>query len=221
MLYLKLSLRGAMMDFLVKYKDAFTSIGTIIALAIFAFGLYQFWRSERWKKNEFIAKAFRDMADDLACQRAMLMLDWDEREINFGSHEEPKKQKYKRAMLIDALRTRNLNLTELEMDIRDTFDRFFYFISLFERALQNRLISEQSVYPYLAYWIALLQGNRLLLENNEKDKEENKKVVDQIRHYVETYHFVDVQKLLDRRWPKSNMPAPSCGTVESSSLVGV
>jgi hypothetical protein len=180
-----------MQQFFTDYKDTFTIIGAVIASAIFIVGLFQFWRSERWKKNEFIAKSFRDMIDDPACQRAMSMLDWDGREINFWSHDRVQSQYCNYKLVVSALRTDDLNFPEVEMNIRDTFDRFFSFISLFESALKNRLIDKKSVHAYFSYWIQLLRGERHLPAN----------LVTQIAVYIENYGFADVRKFLDRKWP--------------------
>lgn len=199
------------MAFLAAYKDAFATIGGILAIAVFAFGVYQFSRAERWKRNEFIAKSAKEMHDDPACHRAMMMLDWAGRKINLGTKEQPLWCDYKYSLLISALRTKDLSFTEHESAIRDIFDQFFYVVSHFERAIQNGLVSQRSVYPYFAYWIEVLRGERHMPEE----------VVAQISDYIDVYGYVDVRKFLARPWPEAitrdRSLAISCGVVDSKA----
>jgi len=151
--------------FLKDNKDAFSSLGTIGGLIIFGFAVYQYRRGETWKKSEFIAKLYKDFLDDVDCQRAMWMLDWNDRPINFGTDKKPVMEECTCKVLVAALRDHDKStkaFTGLETKIRDTFDRFFSYIEQFERAMQNKLVREEQVYPYFAYWIDLLTGGRHL-----------------------------------------------------------
>jgi hypothetical protein len=178
--------------FLKENKDAFSSLGAIGGLIIFAFAVYQYRRGETWKKSEFIAKLYRDFLDDVDCQRAMWMLDWGDRQINFGTDEKPIFEECTSAILVAALRKHDgQGFTTLEMTIRDTFDRFFSYIEQFERAVQNKLVHEKQVYPYFAYWIELLNGKRHLPTA----------VQNRIWEYVDTYGFKDVKRFV-ARWSR-------------------
>jgi hypothetical protein len=177
--------------FLRENKDAFSSLGVIGGLIIFGFAVYQYRRGETWKQSEFIAKLYRDFLDDADCQRAMWMLDWSGRPINFGTVENPPVE-VTWDILLAALRKHDeQGFTDLEMIIRDTFDRFFSYIEQFERAMQNKLVHEQQVYPYFAYWIDLLTGERHLRDD----------VRNRIWEYVRNYGFKDVERFVDR-WPR-------------------
>jgi hypothetical protein len=178
--------------FLKDNKDAFSSFGTIVALSLFLFAFYQYRRAESWKKSEFIAKLYKDFIDDADCQRAMWMLDWRDRPINFGSEEKPIVKDYTWDILFAALRKHDKKpFSDLEMRIRDTFDRFFSFIEQFERAMQNNLVRKEQVYPYFAYWIELLAGKRHLSDPYRS----------RVLEYIDEYGFNDVKRFLDR-WPK-------------------
>ena len=184
---------ASIFEFLSYKKDAFSSLGTIIALALFAFAFHQYRRGENWKKSEFIAKLYKDFADDSVCQRAMWMLDWSRRSINFGTEACPIEEDYTWGILYLALRKHdeNTRFTELEMRIRDTFDRFFMYIEQFERAMQNKLVKPKQVYPYFAYWIDLLRCKRHLKEP----------YCGRVLQYIDEYGYKDV-KLFMARWPK-------------------
>jgi hypothetical protein len=182
-----------LLAFLKTNKEAISSAGTILALLVFAFAVFQYRRGESWKKSEFIAKLYKDFIDDADCQRAMWMLDWSIRSINFGSEECPRVEKCTEEILITALRKHDAHtrFTELEMKIRDTFDRFFLYIEQFERAMQNKLVGEKQVYPYFAYWIDLLSGRRHL----------SSAVRARVLSYIREYGYTDVERFL-ARWPK-------------------
>jgi hypothetical protein len=183
-----------LLTFLSANKDAISSAGTIFALAVFAFAVFQYRRGESWKKSEFIAKLYKDFIDDADCQRAMWMLDWFDREINFGlsSKGESLIEVCSSVVVAKALRKHSIApFTEVEVKIRDTFDRFFLYIEQFERAMQNKLIRERQVYPYFAYWIDLLSGKRHL----------SPALQTAILSYISEYGYRDVERFLGR-WPK-------------------
>ncbi len=180
------------LKFLGDKKDAFSSLSAVVAVAIFAFTFIQYRRGELWKKSEFIAKLYRDFVDDVDCQRAMWMLDWESRPINFGSEESPIVEEYTWGILLTALRKPDKKIfNDLEMRIRDTFDSFFSYIEQFERAMQNKLVREKQVYPYFSYWIEMLHGERHLSDP----------VRERVLEYIDEYGFKDVKNFLDR-WPK-------------------
>jgi hypothetical protein len=79
------------------------------------------------------------------------------------------------------------------MRIRDTFDRFFSYLEQFERAIRNRVVDEQDVYPYFAYWFEMLGGERHLPQY----------VSDCVLEYIGNYGFPDVVRFLHRSWPKT------------------
>lgn len=164
----------------------------MFAIVIFAFAVLQYRRGETWKKSEFIAKLYKDFMDDVSCQRAMWMLDWINRPIDFGTEKNPFVVKYNHQILMTALRKHDGNpFNDEEIVIRDAFDRFFVYIEQFERAIQNKLVHQEQVYPYFGYWIGLLSG-QLHLPN------EIRLVV---LNYIECYEFDDVKRFLNR-WSK-------------------
>ena len=193
--------------FLKENKEAFSSLGTIFGLVLFGFAVFQYRRAEHWKKSEFAAKLYKDFSHDDACQRAMWMLDWDGRRINFGSDSKPLVEICDYAILKPALRRHGDNeddgckqddtkhdtgtrFTELEARIRDTFDVFLSHLSQFEWAKRNGLVRQDQVYPYLRYWIEMVKGRRQL----------PKDVAEQFFVYADAYGFEDVKRFFDR-WP--------------------
>lgn len=181
------------LSYFASHKDAFTSIGAVGTLAIFSLGLWQYRRAETWKKSEFIAKLYKEFVEDAACQRAMWMIDWHSRPINFGTEAHPDIVDYDEGLLPGALRTTDnkRKFTETEMKIRDTFDSFFNYIDQFERAMQNNLVQPEQVFPYFEYWIEMLAGKRHMTAEARTC----------VMGYIDGYGFKDVRSFLDR-WPR-------------------
>lgn len=170
-------------------KDAINSAGTVFALVVFAFAICQYRRGESWKKSEFIAKLYKEFVDDMSCQRAMWMLDWGDRSIDFGPTEKPIVKTVTSDILRGALRKHDqIPFTDLEVRIRDNFDRFFSYIEQFERAIQNKLVKQQQVYPYFSYLVELLSGKRHLPDD----------VRESVMNYVDCYGYKDVKRFFGR-----------------------
>src|SRR5215831_12909243 len=125
-------------------KDALSALSSLITVAVLGFAFFQYRRGENWKRTEFLAKLYREFADDPGCQRTMWMLDWSDRQINFGSDDKPNIVKCSTPLVCAALRKHDQqdgkeHFSSEEMVIRDTFDRFFMYTEQFERAMQNRI----------------------------------------------------------------------------------
>src|SRR5262249_17437523 len=183
-----------MLAWLKENHDAISSLTIVSGVLVFLVGVIQFLMAERWKRTEFLAKLYKDFVDDPDARRAMWMLDWQNRRINFGSDTHPVFVKYDYNMLISALQKHNnaTIFTADEVRIRDTFDRFFSYVEQFERAIQNGVVHQRDVYPYFAYWLEMLNVDRHLPAN----------VRACVLTYINTYGFPDVDRFLKRSWPK-------------------
>jgi hypothetical protein len=182
-----------MLKFLTENKDAFTSVGAIIGLAIFAFGAYQYWRAERWKRTEFLAKLYSEFLSDPWANRAMWMLDGDTRRIYFEEGDKHKLYKVDWKAVCNGLREYDSTreFTSLDLHIRDSFDAFFTYIVQFELAIKNGLVKKADVRPYLAYWSELL--------NVEAKEVESEKLRNCVIKYIDDVGFSAVEEFLKRK----------------------
>jgi hypothetical protein len=57
-------------------------LGTGVA---FVAGLVEYAGAQRWKRSEWVAQEMRQFFGDEAVRRALLMIDWGEREITFSA----------------------------------------------------------------------------------------------------------------------------------------
>src|SRR5262245_28052206 len=106
----------ALLDWLSDNKDAISSLGTVLGLLLFIFAVIQYRRAEHWKQSEFLAKLHKEFMEQPSTQRAMTMLDYNGREINFGSEDKLDIEKINYTILMDALRRheRDGTFTRLE-----------------------------------------------------------------------------------------------------------
>jgi hypothetical protein len=182
------------LDFLKEYKDAFTSVGAIVAVGIFAFGAYQYWRAERWRRTEYLAKLYAKFVSDPSAYRAIWMLDGDTRKIYFEDGDKQKAYQINWKYICHAPRDYDSKneFTARDLHIRDSFDVFFYYIGQFELAITNRLVKENDVRLYMSYWI-----EQLNVRDDDAEIEELRKCV---RKYISYVGFEPVEHFL-ARWP--------------------
>jgi hypothetical protein len=174
-------------------KDWITVLGYLGAIAVFGWGVYEYSIAEKWRRTHYLADLYQTFVDDEYAQRAMQMLDWQQRTIHYEVAGKWRTLNYNQKMLIRALApSRELAFNSNEQMIRDSFDVFFDYFRDFEIGIQNKLISECEVYPYFEYWVRLLGS-------------ENKSISEPIRmqiiKYIEHFGSGDARKFLNRSWP--------------------
>jgi hypothetical protein len=179
-------------DALIGLSSVFSTIGAIAAVVFFVLALVQYWRSEKWKKTEFMAQLYKDFTNNDACRCAMWMLDGNRRTMMFRDGGEVKTFEYNFGILQHALRPRTAAdpLSPIDLHVRDMLDHFFTHVEQFERAIENRLVRKDEVYPYFGYWIVRLNGASDLPEP----------IRQQLLEYVDAGNYKDVRRFL-ARWP--------------------
>lgn len=173
-------------DFLLKL------LGAIGAAVLFFIGLKRYNKSQTWKKKEFLANEIRVFTSDEVVQNAMLMLDWEGREIKLFPDEEIPNDRYvhvDRAILTAALRYgfsatgKPITFNDVEIEIRDTFSVFFDYFERFQDLIDSKLIEAEDLIPYLIYWIESI--------SNRKDEP----YVRAIYQFIISYKFEGTQAL--------------------------
>src|ERR1035437_4643678 len=55
---------------------------TITAI-VFLFGIYQYRRAQKWKRQEFLAIVIKNFYDDFYVEQALIMLDWHDHILKY------------------------------------------------------------------------------------------------------------------------------------------
>lgn len=160
---------------------------SVTAIA-FATGIYQYWKAQRWRRAEFVAEEIRSMKADPHVRAAMLMLDWDGREIDLHPEQSTHDKRWivvTQDLLIGALRRhdRDPPFTADEARIRDILDAFLDYFERFNQFAEAGLVPALAFEPYLRYWCALIADRR-------------RSAVPALSDYIDFYGYHGVQRLL-------------------------
>jgi hypothetical protein len=145
--------------------------GTITALL---FGVFQYRRSERWKRAEFVAKEIKEFESDRVVRNALLMIDWGVRKFNlnfvpneqFENYIEVTREMQRKALMPHSSKAIDdseasacdgdgpvRGFTSVEALIRDTYDVLLDHLERFGNFVRSGLVSKEEFEPYLIYWL--------------------------------------------------------------------
>ena len=158
--------------------------GTITALL---FGVFQYRRSERWKRAEFVAKEIKEFESDPIVRNALLMIDWGVRKINlnfvpneqFDNYVGVTREMQRKALMPHSFKTIDdseacnddpegpvRGFTSVEALIRDTYDTLLDHLERFDNFVRSGLVSKEEFEPYLIYWLQSMTAN----EGSKEDR---------------------------------------------------
>lgn len=180
-------------DKLTMLQLAASILGFVGAVVAFSFALFQYRRSEQWKRTEFIACEVKEFESDPVIQNALLMIDWGHRDLNLFLRPEPKdadfieitREAQWRALLPHTLKWayseyqalgsskaepeaeagQKYKFSRVETRIRDTYDIFLTRLDRFASYIKSGLISPEELEPFISYWLDAMTKN----EHPEKD----------------------------------------------------
>jgi len=158
--------------------------GTITALL---FGVFQYRRSEKWKRAEFVAKEIKEFESDPVVRNALLMIDWGVRKINlnfvpggqFENYIEVTREMQRKALMPHSCKTIDdspasdddpegpvRGYTSVEALIRDSYDTLLDYLERFGNFVRSGLVSKEEFEPYLTYWLQSMAAN----EGSKEDR---------------------------------------------------
>lgn len=173
-----------------------SSLGTSFALFTLWRGVEQYRKEQKWKKAEFVAKEMKEFKSDPVVKKVMLMLDWNQRNIQLSDGSDNVETIFSiDSELCKALQSKTyLNekggFTHCQSLIRDHFDVFFDYLERFEVFIEVRLVTEEDFRPYLNYWLNLI-GNR---DSGRKSQD----FYTILWEYIDFFGYEKVQKLMSR-----------------------
>jgi hypothetical protein len=139
-----------------------TIIGGLLA---FAYGLQQYWESQRWKRVEFVSSEIDKFLADPKVATALLLSDYSR--IRLDRNGTRASDERDGAIFDDALITSALiahtefkdeteSFSAAQMLVRESYDALLSGLERFGHHLQAGLVTADDLRPYLAYWIRVL-----------------------------------------------------------------
>lgn len=131
---------------------------TTIAVPTLVIGLLQYRSAQRWKRVEFLASEAKEFFSGPTNKKAMRMLDWDKRPIEFEQPDGSKRvEMITWDYLAKALRPETGDdskdeFDELQVELRDIFSDFFDAFSDFEIYIKTGVVRAKELKPYVIYW---------------------------------------------------------------------
>jgi hypothetical protein len=188
---------------IIKIIDiALKGLTFIVSIFLLYKAYKEYFKTQDWKKAEFLAKEFKDFSADFDVIRAQYMLDWNNRQISLKEFEQDiiyanSDKKYSFIKFDDTLLFKSLSnhctvdgFTNEELLIRDIFDNYLMKLGLFNQYIENKLVDVKDVRGYLKYSICIMG------DMNNKQKEKELKL--QIQQYIQTYENNDVASLFKK-----------------------
>jgi hypothetical protein len=180
-------------------------VGGIVGLVTFVKAVVEYNKGQQWKRVEFAYKELKEFEDKQSTKNAMIMLDWNQREIDLlkeaGGMGEA--TLVTDDLVCSALQRHDQKVrgfSEVEVAIRDIFDHFFDDLERFEYYIQCKLVTISEFRASLAYWLQII-GDR----NSDRKTQAFRETV---WGYIDFYGYDGVQRLCSRYKYDIRCPPP-------------
>lgn len=175
-------------------KETISSLSSVIGIAGLAFGLYQYYIAQKWKKSEFAAQQLEKLDSDPDLALCCKILDWSERDLpvpeRYKSFTDESAFHHDWELLCKAMVPEQINGVFENwkcLVYRDIFDRFFAYLERINHFIEIRLVSEKDV-SSLEYWLEEISHPRFA------DPNKSKVFID----FIQAYEYSGVIKLIQR-----------------------
>lgn len=137
-------------------------ITLVITLILACKALFEYIKTQKWKKNEFLAKEMKEFFLDRDVKKTLLILDW--KRIDIPLYENEIQSNTERSIffeddihLVNSLSTDpNSEFNDEETIIRKSVDEFLVKLSMLQNYIDNDLFKTEDLKPYLSYWIGMI-----------------------------------------------------------------
>jgi len=165
-------------------------VGT--AAAFFA-GLFQYRKTQQWKRVEWVAQEMKVLMDSPLVQSALVMIDWNARKVFLNPDGVTHEERFVRVnddMVSVALRTHDDGdrFTPEEVSVRGAFDQLLDGIERFSSYECTGLVKVSDIQPYLQYWA----------DNICRPHGNSEKRLDALHAYMKRYGYHGARRLLTR-----------------------
>ena len=179
----------------MEVQDVISLVSVILALGGLAFGLYQYYIAQKWKRAEFAAQQLEKLSADPELDLCCKLLDW-------AIRISPVPEKYaaltdEKTYVHDWRILHQAMLPEESSDkadwdwqhtmYRDTFDKLFNYLERINHYISINLISERDV-TTLRYWLEQISDPRFLPPDKRT----------LFLRYIERYKYQGVLEMMRR-----------------------
>lgn len=175
----------------------FIAIGTAIGgVVAFAWGVYRYYRAQKWKEAEFISKEAKEFNADPATIVVKQLLDWtwSGEDLALSPDKPDVVTRITDALVQSALRipqSDSESFTDDEYELRGLFDQFFDNLDRFGSFLRAELIAPDDVRPYFEYWMKIITGVKAAPGTSTKSSD----YLEAMQRYIDFYGWKGVQLL--------------------------
>jgi hypothetical protein len=142
--------------------------GTILGFGGLAFGLYQYYKAQKWKRAEFAAQQLEQLSTDAELELCCKLLDWALRRSpvpdKYAALTDEKTFVHDWRIMCQAMlpeEDKDMDWDWQHMMYRDIFDKFFNYLERINHYIAIRLIAEKDV-ASLKYWLEQVSAPRFL-----------------------------------------------------------
>ena len=166
----------------------------LLAFVLAIKAIIEYKKTQRWKKNEFLAREIKEFLADRDVKKVLLILDWKRIDLPLYDNEIPENSTrlifyIDEVHLENSLSTEpNSEFTDEETIIRKSIDEFLVKLSMFQNYVDNKLITTNDLKPYLEYWINMI-GDR-------SKSQKNPIYIENLWKFIKKYEYSQVIKLL-------------------------
>lgn len=141
-------------------SDLIAAASAACAIAVLAFGIWQYRSSENWKRSEFVTAQIKEFNSDKINRAVLLMMDYDPARVELFPEKEKVNDRYVDVsfnMLVKAIGQEH-DFSDEEFKIRIYFEQFLTALSRFNYFLDSGAIEPQELCADFAYPIELMTG---------------------------------------------------------------
>ena len=177
-------------------KDVLTLLSVFLGIVGLLFGLFQYYKAQKWKKSEFAAGLLEQLSSSPDLALCCIFLDWKARRIAV-----PEKYKVFTEDTSFVHRwedlTKALSSDEEEANFvfplvlyRDVFDQFFTYLDRISHYINIGLFDVKDVQS-LAYWLKQLKNSRYAVKDGTTGE-----IINPFFKFINAYDYQGTKNLL-------------------------
>jgi hypothetical protein len=179
----------------MELKDILSITGSVLAFAGLGFGLYQYYKAQKWKRAEFAAQQLEQLSKDADLELCCRLLDWGVRQSpvpqQYAALSKEKTFVHNWRVVFEAMLpeedAKNIKWDWQHMMYRDIFDKLFAYLERTNHYIAINLISTRDV-ASLKYWLQQIRAPRFLPPEQQ----------DVFLGFISRYGYSGVQQMMSR-----------------------